>query len=318
MSKYPRTVLEFRDWFADDAACRDYLAKLRWPEGFRCPICRGPDHWVTARGLRHCRGCGRQTSVTAGTLFADTHLPLRLWFEALWHVTSQKSGASALGLQRVLGLGSYRTAWNLLHKLRRAMVRPGRDRLQGVVEVDEIFIGGPRPGKRGRGAQGKVLVVVAAQQAAKGIGRIRLTRVADASARSLEPAITAAIEIGSQVRTDDWRGYSGLDRLGYRRQIVRSSAEVGENLLPLANRVASLLKRWLLGTHQGAVSAEHLDYYLDEYTFRFNRRTSGSRGLLFLRLMQQAVDLSPVPAKDILGGRRPAKINRLIELESSA
>ena len=214
MSEYPRTVLEFRDWFADDAGCRDYLAKLRWPEGFHCPICRGPDHWVTARGLRHCRGCGRQTSVTAGTLFADTHLPLRLWFEALWHVTSQKSGASALGLQRVLGLGSYRTAWNLLHKLRRAMVRPGRDRLQGVVEVDEIFIGGPRPGKRGRGAQGKVLGVVAAQQAAKGIGRIRLTRVVDASARSLEPAITAAIEVGSQVRTDDWRGYSGLDRLG--------------------------------------------------------------------------------------------------------
>ena len=135
MVEYPRTVLEFRDWFADDAACQDYVAKLRWPDGFRCPICIKPDHWVTARGLRHCRGCGRQTSVTAGTLFADTHLPLRLWFEALWHVTSQKSGASALGLQRVLGLGSYRTAWNLLHKLRRAMVRPGRDRLAGVVEV---------------------------------------------------------------------------------------------------------------------------------------------------------------------------------------
>ena len=156
MAEYPRTVLEFRDWFADDEACRDYLARLRWPEGFRCPICGTTDHWVTARGLRHCQGCGRQTSVTAGTLFADTHLPLRLWFEALWHVTSQKSGASALGLQRVLGLGSYRTAWNLLHKLRRAMVRPGRERLQGIVEVDETFIGGPRPGKRGRGAQGKV------------------------------------------------------------------------------------------------------------------------------------------------------------------
>jgi transposase-like protein len=206
-----------------------------------------------------------------------------------------------------LGLGSYRTAWNLLHKLRRAMVRPGHERLQGIIEVDEIFIGGPRPGKRGRGAQGKVLVVVAAQQAAKGIGRIRLTRVADASARSLEPAITAAIEAGSQVRTDDWRGYGGLDRLGYRRQIIRTSAEVGENLLPLANRVASLLKRWLLGTHQGAVSVAHLDYYLDEYTFRFNRRTSGSRGLLFLRLMQQAVDLSPVPASN---PRRPADLGK--------
>ena len=303
MGEYPRTVLEFRDWFSDDQACRDYLARLRWPEGFRCANCGGQDHWITARGLRHCRGCSRQTSVTAGTLFADTHLPLRLWFEALWIVTSQKSGASALGLQRVLGLGSYRTAWNLLHKLRRAMVRPGRDRLQGVVEVDETFIGGPRPGKRGRGAQGKVLVVVAAQQAAKGIGRIRLMRVTDASASSLESAITAAIEPGSQIRTDEWKGYSGLDRLGYRRQIARFNADVGENLLPLANRVASLLKRWLLGTHQGAVNATHLDYYLDEYTFRFNRRTSGSRGLLFFRLAQQAVDLTPVPGKEIVGGR---------------
>ena len=313
MSAYPRTVLEFRDRFADDQSCRAYLAELRWPDGFRCPVCTGQDHWVTARGLRHCRGCGRQTSVTAGTLFADTHLPLRLWFEALWHVTSQKNGASALGLQRVLGLGSYRTAWTVLHKLRRAMVRPGRDRLQGVVEVDEIFIGGPRPGKRGRGAGGKVLVLVAAQQAAKGIGRIRLTRVADASASSLEPAVAGAVELGSQVRTDDWKGYSRLDQLGYRRQIARSGADVGANLLPLANRVASLLKRWLLGTHQGAVDATHLDYYLDEYTFRFNRRTSGSRGLLFMRLVQQAVDLSPVPAKDIVGGKTPTK-SQLVEL----
>src|SRR5450830_745129 len=166
MAEYPRTVLEFRDWFADDAACRDYLAKLRWPEGFRCPICSEPDHWVTARGLRHCRGCGRQTSVTAGTLFADTHLPLRLWFEALWHVTSQKSGASALSLQRVSGLGSYRTAWNLLHKLRRAMVRPGRDRLQGVIEAMRSLLAARDLASEGAGAQGKVLVVVAAQQAA--------------------------------------------------------------------------------------------------------------------------------------------------------
>ena len=241
-------------------------------------------------------------------MFADSHLPLRLWFEALWHVTSQKNGASALGLQRVLGLGSYRTAWNVLHKLRRAMVRPCWDRLQGVVEVDEIFIGGPRPGKRGRGADGKVLVLVAAQQAAKGIGRIRLTRVADASANSVEPAIVGVVELGSQVRTDDWNGYRRLEQLGYRRQIARSSAEVGANLLPLANRVASLLKLWLLGTHQGAVNATHLDCYLDEYSFRFNPRTSGSRGLLFMRLVQQAVDLKPVPAKDIVGGRTLTKI----------
>jgi len=301
---YPRTVLELRERFAGEQACRDYLGELRWPEGFRCPACRAQDYWLTDRGLRHCRSCGHQTSVTAGTLFADTHLPLRLWFEAIWQVTSQKYGASALGMQRVLGLGSYRTAWSWLHKLRRAMVRPGRDRLLGVVEVDEIFIGGPRPGKRGRGAAGKELVVVAAQEAIKGIGRIRLARVADASAQSLETVISAAIEPGSKVRTDDWKGYHGLVKLGYEHPIARPTAEVGDNLLPLANRVASLLKRWLLGTHQGAVQPSYLDYYLDEFTFRFNRRTSGSRGLLFYRLLQQAVELAPVPAKEIIAGCR--------------
>lgn len=306
MPEYPQTVLELRDQFADEQACRDYLAKLRWPDGFRCPACQAQDHWLTDRALRHCRNCGRQTSVIAGTLFADTHLPLRLWFEAIWQVTSQKYGASALGMQRVLGLGSYRTAWTWLHKLRRAMVRPGRDRLQGVVEVDEIFIGGPRPGKRGRGAGGKVLVLIAAQEAAKGIGRIRLARVADASAQSLKAAITAAIEPGSQVRTDDWKGYHGLEKLGYGHSIARATEELGDNLLPLANRIASLLKRWLIGTHQGAVQSSYLDYYLDEYTFRFNRRTSGSRGLLFYRLVQQSVDLAPVPARKIVAGRATA------------
>jgi len=309
MSEYPQTVLELRERFADEQGCREYLAKLRWLEGFRCPACQAQDYWLTERGLRHCRSCGRQTSVTAGTLFADTHLPLRLWFEAMWQVTSQKYGASALGMQRVLGLGSYRTAWNWLHKLRRAMVRPGRDRLQGVIEVDEIFIGGPRPGKRGRGAAGKVLVVIAAQEAVKGIGRIRLARVPDASAQSLEAAISAAVEPGSRVRTDDWRGYQGLSKLGYGHPIARPTAEVGDNLLPLANRVASLLKRWLLGTHQGAVQSTYLDYYLDEFTFRFNRRTSGSRGLLFYRLVQQAVELAPVPAKEIMTAAGAAGVN---------
>lgn len=250
-----------------------------------------------------CACCYYDFTVTAGTLFADTHKPLRLWFEAVWYVTSQKSGVSALGLQRVLGLGSYRTAWNWLHKLRRAMVRPGRDRLAGVVEADEIFIGGPKPGKRGRGAGGKALVLIAAQADGAKIGRIRLTHIADASATSLEPAIQHAIAQGARIQTDGWKGYNGLKALGYDHQVIRPAAELGDNLLPRANRVASLLKRWLLGTHQGGVRIEHLDYYLDEYTFRFNRRTSGSRGLLFYRLMQQAVALAPVPGKDLIGGR---------------
>lgn len=294
MQEYPQTIIEFRERFATEQACKDYLAELRWPHGFLCPQCEQKRAWEMRRGLYWCRNCDYQASVTAGTLFHDTHKPLRLWFEAMWSVTNQKSGVSALGLQRVLGLGSYHTAWNWLHKLRRAMVRPGRDRLTGVVEVDEIFIGGEHPGKRGRGAAGKALVVIAAQEDGKRIGRIRLRRVVDAGGESLEPAVWEMVEPGSIVRTDGWRGYNGLTELGYRHRVVKKDAKLGDNLLPLVNMVASLVKRWLLGTHQGAVQPSHLDYYLDEYTFRFNRRTSKSRGLLFYRLLTQAIDLGPV------------------------
>ena len=259
------------------------------------------------RGLYWCRNCDYQASVTAGTLFHDTHKPLRLWFEAMWYVTSQKSGVSALGLQRVLGLGSYHTAWNWLHKLRRAMVRPGRDRLTGLVEVDEIFIGGEHSGKGGRGAGGKALVIIAAQEDGKRIGRIRLRRVADAAGKSLEPAVWEMVEPGSTVRTDGWGGYNGLTELGYRHHVVQKDAKLGDNLLPLVNMVASLLKRWLLGTHQGAVQHSHLDYYLDEYTFRFNRRASQSRGLLFYRLLTQAIDLGPVLESQLKAGESDQK-----------
>jgi transposase-like protein len=209
--------------------------------------------------------------MTAGTIFQDTHKPLGLWFRAIWFVTNQKTGASALGLQRLLGLGSYLTAWTWLHKLRRAMVRPGRDRLSGRIEVDETYIGGVRPGKRGRGALGKSLVVIAAEKDGKRIGRIRLVRVPDASAESLEEAVRQSIIPGSVISTDAWKGYGRLISHGYNHDVVRKTAEVGDNLLPHCHRVAALLKRWILGTHQGAVSHNHLDYYLDEYTFRFNK-----------------------------------------------
>jgi transposase-like protein len=305
MADYPKDLLAFRDWFHTEDACRDYLTQLRWPQGVICPKCTGRQFWKMRRGVLCCQECQQHVSITAGTLFADTHKPLRLWFEALWHVTNQKYGASALGMQRILGLGSYHTAWNWLHKLRRAMVRPGRDRLAGTVEVDEIFIGGERPGKRGRGAAGKTLVLIAAQADGTRIGRIRLARVASASGKHLEPAVSQAVERGSTVRTDGWLGYNGLTDLGYRHTVIRSTPAVGENLLPLANRVAALLKRWLLGTHQGAVQPEHLDYYLDEFTFRFNRRTSSSRGLLFYRLLDQAVHLSPVLTRTLKGGTAP-------------
>lgn len=300
MEDYPRTLLELERRFSTDELCRGYLFNLRWPDGFVCPQCRGNKAWPMSRGLFLCSSCRRQVSVTAGTIFQDSRLPLTLWFRAMWYITSQKNGASALGLKRVLGMGSYQTAWAWLHKLRRAMVRPGRDRLAGTVDVDETYIGGEKAGKRGRGAVGKALVVVAAQHDGDHIGRIRLKRVADASGESLNGAVQQAIEAGSCVHTDGWSGYNGLTALGYKHNIVRPDAQIGENLLPRCNRVASLLKRWLLGTHQGAVTPAHLDYYLDEFTFRFNRRTSRSRGKLFYRLVQQAVLLEPKPYRSLI------------------
>jgi transposase-like protein len=256
-----------------------------------------------------CRACEYHGSVTAGTLFQDVRKPLRLWFRAMWFVTTQKQGASALGLQRVLGLGSYTTAWAWLHKLRRAMVRPGRDRLGGTVEVDETYVGGLREGRPGRDPEGKALVAIAAQKDGRKIGRIRLARIADASALSLEGFIAQAVEAGSTVHTDGWDGYAGLTSRGYLHEISVLSGQPKDaavKLLPRVHLVAALLKRWLLGTHQGAVAATHLDYYLDEFTFRFNRRSSRSRGKLFFRLVEQAMAVEPAPFKKLLGGKAGA------------
>ena len=245
--------------------------------------------------LYQCCGCRRQTSATVGTIFQDTHKPLVMWFRAMWYVTSQKNGASALGLQRVLGLGSYETAWTWLHKLRRAMVRPDRDRLTGWVEVDETFVGGLEEGVSGRETETKALVIIAAQADGPGIGRIRMRVIEDASAASLHPFIQDCVEPGSTIHTDGWLGYSGLDTKGYLREItkLRGRSKDASELMPRVHRIASLLKRWLLSTHQGAVAHPYLPYYLDEFTFRFNRRKSKSRGKLFFRLMQQAATTPP-------------------------
>lgn len=296
MERYPCNVMDLMDMFPTEDACLEYLSLVRWPEGYSCLRCGSKEHWKKARGLFCCRDCDYEASVIAGTLFQDTHKPLRLWFQAIWHVVNQKSGVSALGLQRALGLGSYHTAWEWMHKLRHAMVRPGRDRLSGVVEVDETFIGGARPGKRGRGAAGKALVFVAAEAVPSGIGRIRLATLKDASGSSLLHAVSQAIEPGSTVCADGWKGYNRLPKIGYvHEQTPHKNASSGD-ATPITHRVTALLKRWLLGTHQGAIQPEYLAYYLDEFTFRFNRRTSRSRGKLFYRLVQQAIQVDPVPA----------------------
>jgi transposase-like protein len=245
--------------------------------------------------LVRCSVCKYKLSVTAGTVFEGTRKPLVLWFRAIWWVVSQKNGASAKGIQRILELGSYQTAWSWLHKLRRAMVRPGRDRLSGTVEMDETYVGGEKPGKRGRGALGKALVAVAVQdKGEEGIGRIRLAVIPDASQGSLNGFAQQMVEPGTTIRTDDWSGYGTISQAGYRHVVAHSHE------LKIAHLGVSLLKRWLAGTHQGAVSHEHLSYYLDEYTFRFNRRRSSHRGLLFYRLLQNAMQIKPTTYRQMI------------------
>jgi len=302
MEDFPRDLPEFETRFSTEAACREYLFRLRWPEGFCCPRCGGRKGWPKSGVLLQCSNCDYQSSVTAGTIFQDTRQPLTLWFRAVWWVTSQKNGTSAMGLQRVLGLKSYKTAWAWLHKLRRAMVRPGRDRLTGRIEVDETYLGGGEAGVRGRQTERKALIVVAAQEDGLGIGRIRMRRIPDASADSLIPFVQDSVEVGSVVHTDGWLGYEPLKGKGYDHEItfLKGKRKTPSELMPRVHHVISLLKRWLMGTHQGAVSLEYLDYYLDEFTFRFNRRRSRSRGKLFFRLLQQAVAIDPVPYKSMV------------------
>lgn len=280
---------DFIDQFSTEEACRDYIAQVRWGDTPRCSRCSESVLWRVRRNVLQCRKCRRDISITAGTAFGDSRIPLRIWFQALWLVVSQKNGVSALGLAHALGIKGYETAWYLLQRIRAAMVRPNRERLSGLVEVDEVFLGGVRPGKRGRGAEGKVLILVAVEdKEKKGMGRIRIEIIPDASANSLKTSINNMVEPGSTIRTEEWKGYTPAALKGYTHIIMeKHSREPGEDPTPLVHRIASLLKRWLLGTHQGRVTETHLTGYLNEFVFRFNRRRSASRGMLFFRLVQQ-------------------------------
>jgi transposase-like protein len=303
---YPRTLQEFDEWFPSDAACAEFLRLLRWPDGFRCPACGVDQAWFTGRKQMYCAACHRQTSITAGTIFEGTRKPLRIWFQAIWYVTSQKFGGNALGLKRIVGFGSYQTAWTWLHKMRRAMVRPGRDRLSGNVEVDEAYVGGKETGVHGRETNKKAIVAIAVEvHSPKGFGRVRMRRIPDVSAASLTPFVCDMIAPGSVVRTDGWPGYNCIHKNGYihEKTVVSTSGDPAHVTMPGVHRIAALLKRWILGTHQGSVSNKHLDYYLDEYTFRFNRRSARARGLLFYRLIEQAVHTESVSYDKIVACR---------------
>jgi len=315
---YPRTWEQFLGWFPDEEACGAYLERLRWPKGFVCPRCGVADEaYRSSRGRRMCRHCRYQCTVTAGTVFDKTRTSLGSWLAAVWYITNQKQGVTALGLQRVLGLGSYQTAWTMLHRLRRAMIRPGRERLSGVVEVDESIVGRSAANKARDTEEAKraadqinalrsIVVIAVEVKEPKGFGRIRLRRVPDTSAASLLPFVKDSIEPGSLIRTDGSWAYHQLPKHGYRRdkKVMLKADDPAHVSMPGVHRVASLLKRWLLGTHQGSVKPHQLDYYLDEFTFRFNRRTSRSRGLLFYRLLEQAVVTEPVTYGQIIGGSK--------------
>lgn len=286
VNDYPRTWSEFLDWFSSEDACLAYLERLRWPQGFICP------------------GCGAMTAAP----YRASRTPLKVWLAAAWYVINQKQGVSALGLQRVLGLGSYQTAWTMLHRFRRAMVRPDRDRLKGVVEVDETYLAITdrkqpiSPAGRKNNTSKRLIVLAVEILQPKGFGRIRLRRIDRDSEEFIVPFVQTCIETGSTLKTDGSAAYRSLQELGYdhQRNVMLGSDTPAHVSMAGVHRVASLIKRWILGTHHGSVQPEHLDAYLDEFVFRFNRRTSSSRGMLFYRLMQQAVVTDPVAYADIV------------------
>lgn len=300
MKEYPMTFREFIKRFPDEQHCRDYLYELRFSDGFVCPKCNHDKHWKIGELLFECAKCGHQTSVIAGTIFQDTRKPLMDWFIGIWWLSTMKTGASALGLQQVLGLKSYQTSWTWLHKIRKALVNPNRSKLSGSVEIDETIIGGVATGKRGRGAENKVLVIIAAELNGKKIGRCRMGIISDASSDSIHPFIIENIETDSTLITDGWRGYNGIEKKGFSRKIhVQKTNHNQEELLPHIHLIASLLKRWLLGTLHGAVESQHLRSYLDEYVFRFNRRKSAQRGLLFYRVLESAMQTKTITYEEL-------------------
>ena len=297
---FPKNEVEFDRRFHTEKACFNYLFQIRWPEGFICSRCDHAHYWSTSRGLYLCRQCRHQQSVTAGTIFHGTRKPLTLWFKALWWFSTRKSSVNATALQELLGLGSYQTAWCWLQKLRTCTVLSDRNKLSGTVEVDECFVGGMHSGKRGRGAAKKCKVVVAVERKGRKLGRLRMQVIGHCSAEELTSFVKTNISIGSHITTDGWPGYSGLQKEGFMHKTVnQSKIEDKKSVLPGVHLVTSLVKRMILGTFHGRFDPQYLQRYLNEYVFRFNRRTCKSVGKRFWRIMQQATASAPVPMNEL-------------------
>ncbi len=304
---FPTSQIEFEHRFATEQACRDYLAKMKWPEGFVCRKCEHTKYWISARHLYICSRCESPHSLTADTVMHASKKPLTYWFKAMWWFTTRKSGVNAVNLKDLLGFGSYQTAWTWLHKLRRCTIRKGREPLSGRIELDEFFIGGLQPGPRGRGADGKTAVVAAVEREGNKIGRIRLQVVPDCSGDVLKSFAQTYIAPGSEVVTDGWKGYNFLDQgtCWTHRRVIATKTNDKDSVLPGVHLVASLVKRLMLGTFQGRFCPEHLQSYLDEYVFRFNRRKSRNIGKKFMRIVQQIVASTKTTYREIVGGISP-------------
>ena len=291
---FPKNEAEFDKRFSNEQSCYDYLFEIRWPQGFICRRCKHTGYWKSSRGLYICCNCEHQHSLTAGTILHSSKKPLRYWFKAMWWFTTRKSGINAVTLQELLGLGSYSTAWVWLHKLRRCTICAERKKLSGTIEVDEFYIGGQHPGKRGRGADHKSVVVAATEKKGRKLGRIRLQMADDCSFSSIDQFMNQNINQKSHVITDGWSSYKPVQKKGYDHQrCVQAEAKDKNSVLPGIHLVCSLFKRLMLGTFHGRCDRKHLQPYLDEYVFRFNRRTTKHVGKRFLRIVEQATVTAP-------------------------
>ena len=301
MEDFPKSEIEFDQRFLDPSTCYQYLFTMKWPHGFRCRKCAYQNYWVSKRHIYICQRCQHNHSLTAGTIMDSSKKPITYWFKALWWFTSRKSGINAVNLQELLGLGSYTTAWVWLQKLRRCTIRKDRERLSGTVEVDEFFIGGQKSGKRGRGSTGKTIVVAAVERTGGKLGRIRLKVIPNCSSEALVAFITDAVEPGSTVCTDGWKGYYGLDNTLYNHcQVFQNRVSTKDSVLAGVHLIVSFVKRLIIGTYHGRFDPQYLQNYLDEYVFRFNRRNSKSIGKKFMRIVQQVVNSTKITFSQLI------------------
>ena len=300
---YPKNVFDLEDKLRTDEQCLEYLFKLRWPAGYKCLKCESTFYWKKSRGRFECKTCHYESSVLVGTIFEGSNLKLRIWFRAIWCLVSEKNGTSALSLQRTLGLGSYRTAWQMLHKLRDAMVRVDRSKLTGDVEFDEFYLGGKSQGANRSDPENKHLLTIAVEVNGRGSGRIRIEHLEHINTEAVVKSVCSLVEPGSLIITDGFGGYNHVKSHGYLHRSYNQTKEKNKDFnansrLPRAHRAISLLKRWYYGTLQGKMSKKYSKSYIEEFVFRFNRRTSKARGLLFLRVLENGILLEPKTYQD--------------------